>query len=76
MGDVVQGVDSYEEPNAAPAVYVGPGPNLNDDNAAVDGPPTVPGYVQEGVGLDVEIPARDSWAQLRPDVAGGRHTSW
>jgi hypothetical protein len=76
VGDVEQGVDSYENPNAAPAVFVAlPAPPDSVDNPT-DGPPTIPGYVQEGLGLDVPDRVVDSWARTNPDVQGKGYTSW
>jgi hypothetical protein len=74
-GDVAQGVDSYENPNAAPAVFV-PLPGLPDPDSYIDNDHPTPGYVQEGLGLDVERSVQEQWADYNRDAGGKGYTSW
>lgn len=74
-GDIAQGCDSYEEPNAAPAVSVEP-PTLPDPDGYIDNDHPTPGYVQEGLGLDLAPSIREQAARFTPDVAGQDLRSW
>lgn len=75
-GDVEQGQIDRENPYPAPWHPVAlPLPPDSVDNPT-DGPPMIKGYVQEGLGLDLEISARDQWNEHARDVAGKGYTSW
>jgi hypothetical protein len=74
-GDVEQGCDSPEQPNAAPAVPVAL-PGLPDPEGYIDNDHPTPGYVQEALGLDVQVTSYDLWRQNNPDLAGKGYTSW
>lgn len=82
VGDVAQGVDSYEEPNAAPAVGISlpspPDPDTIDDERPMIDPKGYPssGYVQEGLALDLPRSVSEQWAEYNRDVGKKGYTSW
>jgi hypothetical protein len=74
-GDIAQGCDSPETPNPAPAVFVAL-PGLPDPEGYIDNDHPIPGYVQEGLGLELAPSVREQLAAYAPDVAGKGYTSW